>query len=125
VVIPRSALVETVQTLIEPESNTIQIERTYSAFVVQEDSIAIKRDLKLGIEQGDKIEILSGLQANDQIVITGQTSLEDSSKVRVAGGNAFEDRSVPIGNGKKPSRQRSRRTQNTSSDSSSTNSNSN
>lgn len=125
VVIPRSALVENVQTLIEPESNTIQIERTYSAFVVQEDSIAIKRDLKLGIEQGDKIEILSGLQANDQIVITGQTSLEDSSKVRVAGGNAFEDRSVPIGNGKKPSRQRSRRTQNTSSDSSSTNSNSN
>lgn len=125
VVIPRSALVENVQTLIEPESNTIQIERTYTAFVVQDDSIAIKRDLELGIEQGDKIEILSGLQANDQIVITGQTSLEDSSKVRVAGGNIFEDRSVPIGNGKKPSRQRSRRTQNTSSDSSSTNSNSN
>lgn len=123
VVIPRSALVENVQTLIEPESNTIQIERTYSAFVVQDDSVAIKRDLTLGIEQGDQIEILSGLQAGDQIVITGQTGLEDSSKVRVAQGNNFQNRSVPIGEG---SGQSSRSTESSqSSDSSSANSNNN
>lgn len=99
VVIPRSALVENVQTLIEPESNTIQIERTYSAFVVQDDTLALKRDLTLGIEQGDQIEVLSGLQAGDEIVVTGQTSLEDSTRVRVAQGGSFGEGSVPLGNG--------------------------
>ncbi|MGK7370507.1 MAG: efflux RND transporter periplasmic adaptor subunit [Candidatus Halalkalibacterium sp. M3_1C_030] len=99
VVVPRSALVENVQTLIEPESNTIQLNRTYSVFVVQDDSIALKRDLQLGIEQGDRVEITTGLQAGDQIVVTGQNSLEDSSKVRVATGSPFrESPEVPIEN---------------------------
>lgn len=119
VVVPRGALVENVQTLIEPESNTIQTERTYSAFVVQGDTLALKRDLTLGIEQGDKVQVINGLQAGDEIVITGQTSLEDSSRVQVARGNNFQDPSVPIGNGQRNQRR------NTSQDSSSTNSNSN
>lgn len=97
VVVPRSALVENVQTLIEPESNTIQINRTYSAFVVQDDTLALKRDLELGIEQGDRVEIIAGLQAGDQIVVTGQNSLQDSSRVRIATGSPFrESPEVPI-----------------------------
>lgn len=99
VVIPRAALVENVQTLIEPESNTIQLQRSYSAFVVQGDSLASRRDLRLGIEQGDRIEVVEGLEAGDQIVITGQNSLEDSTRVRVAGGQNFQPPAeVPIEN---------------------------
>lgn len=99
VILPRTALVENVQTLIEPESNTIQLNRTYSVFVVQGDSLAIKKDLRLGIEQSDKVEILGGLNAGDKIVITGQNSLNDSSKVKIAGGNPFQqDQSIPINN---------------------------
>ncbi len=116
VTIPRSALVENVQTVIEPESNAIQIERSYSAFVVQDDTLALKRELTLGIEQGDKVEILSGLQAGDEVVITGQTGLEDSSRVRIAQTGQFQDQSVPIG-GPQPS--------SATSDTSSANSNSN
>lgn len=141
VVVPRSALVENVQTLIEPESNTIQLSRTYSAFVVQDDTIAIKRDLELGIEQGDKIEIVAGLRAGDQIVVTGQNSLEDSSRVRIATGTPFrESPSVPIENASEMTPeerqemqnaedstrpQRRNRQSNASRDTSSTNSNNN
>lgn len=97
IVVPRSALVENVQTLIEPESNTIQISRTYSAFVVQDDTVAVKRDLELGIEQGDRVEVIGGLEEGDQIVVTGQNSLEDSSRVRIATGSPFrESPQVPI-----------------------------
>lgn len=97
VVIPRSALVENVQTLIEPESNTIQLERNYTAFVVKGDSMAIQNDLKLGFEQGNKVEILEGINPGDEVVITGQNSLDDTSKVRVAGQQDFQQpEEVPI-----------------------------
>jgi hypothetical protein len=99
VVIPRAALIENVQTLIEPESNTIQLERSYSVFVVQDDTLALQNKLKLGIEQGDRIEVLEGLEAGDQVVITGQSGLSDSTKVRVAGQTDYQQPSeVPIEN---------------------------
>lgn len=85
VVIPRSALVENVQTLIEPESNTIQLERSYSVFVANSDTVAQRRELELGIEQGDRVEVLSGLQPGDRIVVTGQQSLEDGTPISIAG----------------------------------------
>ncbi|MDX1638961.1 MAG: HlyD family efflux transporter periplasmic adaptor subunit, partial [Balneolaceae bacterium] len=114
VVIPRAALVENVQTLIEPESNTIQLQRSYSVFVVKDDTLATQRELQLGIEQGDRIEVLEGLRAGEQVVITGQNSLNDSSKVRVAGQEDFESpEDIPIENPVEP--QASRDTSSTSS----------
>ena len=95
-VIPRSALIENVQTLIEPESNTIQLKKSYSVFVVKGDTLAEKRDLELGIEQGDRVEVLSGLNAGDQLIITGQAGLQDGAKVRVAGSNPYRQ-STPKG----------------------------
>jgi RND family efflux transporter MFP subunit len=87
VVIPRSAMVEKVDTYIEPESGTIELARTYSAFVNQGDSIAVRRELTLGIEQGDKIEILEGLNPGEGLIVTGHRNLQDSSRIRIAGSN--------------------------------------
>ncbi|WP_171032843.1 efflux RND transporter periplasmic adaptor subunit [Fodinibius saliphilus] len=100
VVIPRSALVENVQTLIEPESNTIQLDRSYSVFIVEDDSLALQRDITLGIEQGDKVEIIRGIKAGDEIVTTGQNGLSDSTKVRIADPQNFNpsQKEVPIDN---------------------------
>ncbi len=85
VVIPRSAIVETVDTYIEPETGTIELERTYSAFISQGDTVAVRRDLVLGIEQGDRIEVVDGLFPGDGLIVTGQSNLEDGGKIRVAG----------------------------------------
>ncbi len=85
IVIPRSALVENVQTLLDPESNTIRLVRTYNAFTVVGDSAAELRQLELGLEQGDRIEILSGLNAGERLIVTGQGGLEDGTAVRVSG----------------------------------------
>jgi RND family efflux transporter MFP subunit len=84
VVIPRSALVEKVETYIAPETGTIELERSYSAFIASSDTSATRRELELGIEQGDRIEVVSGLQPGDQLVVTGQESLEDGSPIRIA-----------------------------------------
>jgi len=85
VVIPRSAMVEKVDTYIEPETGTIELERTYSAFVSQGDTVATRRELTLGIQQGDRIEILEGLQPGDGLIVTGQRNLQDRSRIRVSG----------------------------------------
>jgi RND family efflux transporter MFP subunit len=93
IIVQRSSLVEKVETVIEPESNTIQLERTYSVFVSKGDSIAELRQLELGIEQGDKIEVLAGLQPDDKVIVTGQNSLQDGSKIRVASQSVFQSAS--------------------------------
>ena len=89
-VIPRSAMVENVQTVIDPESNVIRLSRSFSAFVSQGDTVAVRRDLQLGIQQGDRIEVLSGLAAGEKLIITGQSSLEDGSRIRISGAPRFQ-----------------------------------
>lgn len=90
VTIPRSAMIEKVQTFIDSETNTIKLERTYSAFVVENDTLAVQRNLELGLEQGDRIEIVSGIKPGEKLVITGQTGLENKSKVKIAGKEVFQ-----------------------------------
>jgi hypothetical protein len=82
--IPRSAMVENVQTRIDPESNSIELSRSYSTFLVQDDTLALRRELTLGVTQGNRVEILEGLNEGDEIVITGQSGLADSAFVNVA-----------------------------------------
>jgi RND family efflux transporter MFP subunit len=89
-VVPRSALVEQVETFINPETNTIDLDRTYSVFVSRGDSVAERRELDLGIEQGDRIEVLAGLLPDDKIIVTGQSGLEDGARISVASGDRFQ-----------------------------------
>lgn len=105
IVVKRSSLVEKVETVIEPESNTIQLDRIYSVFVSNGDSVVELRRLELGIEQGDKIEVLSGLRPGENIVITGQQSLQDGGAIRVASGSDFQS---PQGQGVTGGRQQAR-----------------
>ncbi len=91
VVVPRSALVEKVETVIEPESNTIQLDRKYSVFVAIGDSVAELRELELGIEQGDRIEVVAGLRPGESYIVTGQQTLQDGGKIRVASGSNFSN----------------------------------
>lgn len=55
-------------------------------FVVQQEgekTIVSKKMVKAGIRVDDKIEILTGLSAGEEVVIRGQTLLEDGSLVNV------------------------------------------
>lgn len=85
VVVPRSSLIERVDTYIEPETNTVELRRTYSVFVAQGDSIAVRKELDLGIEQGDRIEVLSGLEPDEKLIVTGHRNLQEDARIRIAG----------------------------------------
>jgi RND family efflux transporter MFP subunit len=53
-------------------------------FVVENDK-AIRRKVEVGLTQGDILEILSGVQAGEKVVISGQNLLKDSGKVKITG----------------------------------------
>jgi RND family efflux transporter MFP subunit len=85
IVVPRSALIENVQTFIDPESNTIKLDRTYSVFITAGDTLAKQIPVELGLEQGDRVEILGAIKAGDKLIITGQNALEDNAAIKIAG----------------------------------------
>jgi len=85
IVIPRAAMIENVETYIEPETNTVELRRNYSVYLAQGDTVAVRQDLTLGLEQGERVEILEGLAEGQKIIVTGQSGLRDGARIRIAG----------------------------------------
>ncbi|MDO8367264.1 MAG: efflux RND transporter periplasmic adaptor subunit [Saprospiraceae bacterium] len=52
-------------------------------YVVQGDSIAVLRTIRLGGIYGDKVEVTSGISQGEQVVLTGQLNLVDGARVSV------------------------------------------
>ena len=62
--------------------------KTPYVYAVTGDSIdlrATRRDLVLGREVGERVEVLKGLVAGETVVLSGQLNLTDGSKVRLSG----------------------------------------
>ena len=68
-IIPRAAVINTYGSRI--------------VFIVGEDNIAHRREVFLGIENEYFVEILSGLEIGEQVVIAGQNFLSDGEPVRI------------------------------------------
>jgi len=56
-------------------------EDNVSVVYVANNGEAIRRPIKTGIEEDGNIEVLSGLEGNEQIIVTGQNGLRDGSRV--------------------------------------------
>jgi multidrug efflux pump subunit AcrA (membrane-fusion protein) len=52
-------------------------------FIVNEDSTVVKRTITIGLQVGDVVEILDGIESGEVIVYQGQTLLDNGSKVNV------------------------------------------
>jgi HlyD family secretion protein len=59
--------------------------------VVVNNSIARERRVSVGVRQGDRVQILSGLQEGDQVVTSGGLGLDDKAKVTVQQPKSEED----------------------------------
>ncbi len=65
-----------------PRQAIISIDNKNSVFVV-ENGLAKKRDVTLGYEEGNTIEILSGVEGAERVVTVGHQNLKDSAPVEV------------------------------------------
>src|SRR6516164_4250198 len=67
-------------------------------YLVNDDSTVSVRPVKLGVTDGDRVEVLSGLQPGDRVVIDGADKLRDGAKI-VLRSEADAGGAKPAGNG--------------------------
>ncbi|NQT96461.1 MAG: efflux RND transporter periplasmic adaptor subunit [Candidatus Marinimicrobia bacterium] len=82
-IIPKYTIIEKTSLNYEAgQLTTSKVKINRHVFVV-EDSLAIRRDITIGIEDRIKAEIISGLQGGEKIVVIGQHNLTDSCRVAI------------------------------------------
>jgi multidrug efflux pump subunit AcrA (membrane-fusion protein) len=59
--------------------------------VISNDSIAHERAVAVGVRQGDRVQILSGVQPGENVVTSGGLGLEDKAKVTIQQPKAEDD----------------------------------
>lgn len=68
--------------IIIPKEIIISDQNGKRVFVVEENT-AYERIIETGIENDDMIEVISGLEVNERLVVKGFETLRDKSKVKV------------------------------------------
>jgi HlyD family secretion protein len=78
-------IAETIQnTIVVPASALLNgDEGGQKVMVIDKNSVAHEHMVSVGVRQGDRVQILSGVQEGDQVVTSGGLGLEDKAKVAV------------------------------------------
>jgi HlyD family secretion protein len=84
---------ETIQnTLVVPAAALLNFdEGGQKVMVVVNNATARERRIALGVRQGDRVQILSGLQPGEMVVTSGGLGLDDKAKVKVLAPKSEED----------------------------------
>ena len=69
----------------------LSIESLSDTVFVAEDGQAVRRDIELGYEETDIVEVLSGLRAGERVIVVGQDGLTDGTPVQVLKGPGAEE----------------------------------
>jgi HlyD family secretion protein len=88
-----SIIAETIQnTLVVPATALLNgDEGRQKVMVISSDSVAHERPVTVGVRQGARVQILSGLQPGEQVVTSGGLGLEDKAKVTIQQPKAEDD----------------------------------
>ena len=78
-------IAETIQnTIVVPAAAILNSdEGGPKVMVIDKDSVAHERKISVGVRQGDRVQIISGLAAGDQVATSGGLGLEDKAKVTI------------------------------------------
>ena len=68
--------------LLLPRESVIRELRTAHVFVTEDDQ-AVKKAVTLGIEEGELVEVLTGVAEGDAVVIAGQGGLDDGQRIKI------------------------------------------
>ena len=69
-------------TIVIPKDVVLSNRNRKFVYIVEKNT-AIMRNIKTGLEDNDNIQVLEGLNVNDNLVTRGFETLRDQSKVKV------------------------------------------
>jgi membrane fusion protein (multidrug efflux system) len=75
---------EHVDALVIPRAALIEEDDQTSVYVVAAGAVS-RRTIEVGIHSGKLVEVIGGLDADEEVVVVGQSSLRDGSKVLASG----------------------------------------
>ncbi len=64
-------------------------------FIIDDSMVVHRRQLKIGITQGDTLEVLEGLREGERVVLVGQESLNEGTPVRIIDADALPVKAPP------------------------------
>ena len=67
--------------LLLPRESVIRELRAAHVFI-SEDGTAVKKAVELGLEEGDLVEVITGVSEGDNVVVAGQGALDDGQKIK-------------------------------------------
>ena len=70
------------ETIIVPKT-ALRNDRNRRYVFIVERNMAIRRNLIIGIEDEDNVQVIEGLNENDNLIIRGFETLRENSRVRV------------------------------------------
>lgn len=71
-------------TLLLPREAVLRELQNAHVFVADED-LAVKRTVTLGLEEGNLVEALSGVEPGEMVIVAGQGGLKDGSPIKLLG----------------------------------------
>jgi len=66
-------------------------EKGTAVLTVSADSTAHKKQVELGVREGDKVQILSGVRPGEEVVVVGGLGVDDKAKVKVIDTSVAEE----------------------------------
>ena len=79
------------EALIMPK-RALSLESLADSVFVVEDGAAYRRNVTLGYEEDDRVEVTSGLDRGDRVIVVGQDGLTDATPVQILAGPGAEER---------------------------------
>ena len=76
--------------LIMPK-RALSLESLADSVFVVEDGVAYRRNITLGYEEDERVEVTSGLDVNDRVIVVGQDGLTDATPVEILAGPGAEE----------------------------------
>lgn len=74
------------QTLLLTIDAVLSDDSGYYVYIVGQAKQALKQSVEVGYDNGEQIEILSGLDGNQQVIVKGQNFITEDTAIKVIGG---------------------------------------
>ncbi len=78
-----NVIAERRQGVVIPKDALLTSENKYAVFVAENGVTAVRREVKIGIQTPETVEILSGVRSGESVIVVGQDSLRDGSPIKI------------------------------------------